>query len=161
MPVMMPEFSERAYRHRVLLALIRCMIVVGSGVIILLFALIPDRSQDQSLLLRLTLLVAPLLFAASLVVAVGAIAPLVRGPLRVSTSGFFNPFAWKGSRRSVGWNRVTDIVGTTPRVSGREVRVLRFHLTDGDVSIVPLAALRNSPAAEEDIRSTWRETRLG
>jgi hypothetical protein len=153
---MTADAAERSYPLRIRHVLGLLVVMVGCGIGLVLVAVNPEWSDGLSSRSRFLARAAPFLAVGAFAVAVGIAMPFIRGPLRVSSSEFVNPWAWRASLRTVAWDRVSSIQVATPRAGGRQ---LVIRLTGGGVSSIPLGALRDGAAAEEDIRSTWKATR--
>lgn len=132
------------------------MLAVGSGVVIGLYGLNPGWADDLSGWLRVTLRFAPVLAPACLVAGGALLAPLPKGPVRVFSGGFSNPWAWRSAHRHVSWGDVEAIEVANPLSYNRR---LSARLSTGLTSTIYVDALLDGDAARDDIISSWEASR--
>lgn len=116
----------------------------------------PFGVQDLNGMLRLFKLLAPYVAVAGFVMIIVVLVRMLRGPVRVSDAGVYNPLAFRRALRFVPWGEVAEIV-VEPQLSPTRLHQLVLVLHDGRrSSITPLELIVDPEGLKRDVQDRFR-----
>lgn len=112
--------------------------------------------EDLPGLLRLMKPLAPYVAVAGFAMIVVVLVRMLRGPVRVSDAGVYNPLAFRRALRFVPWGEVAEIV-VEPQLSPTRLHQLVLVLHDGRrSSITPLELIVDPEGLKRDVQDRFR-----
>lgn len=112
--------------------------------------------EDLPGLLRLMKPLAPYVAVAGFVMIIVVLVRMLRGPVRVSDAGVYNPLAFRRALRFVPWGEVAEIV-VEPQLSPTRLHQLVLVLHDGRrSSITPLELIVDPEGLKRDVQDRFR-----